>query len=93
MNEEIENSAAFVAKYLDARKVPANQREQFRQELSLILRREFNGHWDPMRPVKGNGYRAMAFYNGVVPRPVLEAAERSRVLEQVSVSQLAAFFP
>jgi hypothetical protein len=93
MNEEIESSAAFVAKYLDARKVPANQRQLFQSELAGIMRREFDGHWDPSRPVKGNGYRAMAFYNGVVPRSVLEAAERARVLEQVSVQQLAAFFP
>nr|XP_046916869.1 LOW QUALITY PROTEIN: protein Tob1-like [Dermatophagoides farinae] len=58
MNDEIQVALNFLISFL-YNKLPRRRVNQFGEELELIIRNRFDGHWYPDEPSKGSAYRCI----------------------------------
>ncbi|KAI9024698.1 hypothetical protein DFJ74DRAFT_642767 [Hyaloraphidium curvatum] len=93
MDEEIQATAAFVARYLEQKRIAPGLKRAFQADLEAALRTRCSGHYDPSAPHRGNAYRSISFYNGSIDPVVLAAAESSSLLKSLSPADLASCFP
>uniref|UniRef100_F7EL03 Anti-proliferative protein domain-containing protein n=1 Tax=Ornithorhynchus anatinus TaxID=9258 RepID=F7EL03_ORNAN len=75
MHLEIKVALNFIISYL-YNKLPRRRADLFGEELERLLKKKYEGHWYPDRPLKGSGYRCV--HIGETVDPVVElAAKRS----------------
>lgn len=75
MQLEIKVALNFIISYL-YNKLPRRRADLFGEELERLLRKKYEGHWYPEKPLKGSGFRCV--HIGEVVDPVVElAAKRS----------------
>ncbi|XP_038612865.1 LOW QUALITY PROTEIN: protein Tob2 [Tachyglossus aculeatus] len=75
MHLEIKVALNFIISYL-YNKLPRRRADLFGEELERLLKKKYEGHWYPERPLKGSGYRCV--HIGETVDPVVElAAKRS----------------
>lgn len=75
MQLELKVALNFIISYL-YNKLPRRRADLFGEELERLLRRRYEGHWYPDKPLKGSGFRCV--HIGGVVDPVVElAAKRS----------------
>lgn len=75
MQLEIKVALNFIISYL-YNKLPRRRADLFGEELERLLRRKYEGHWYPDKPLRGSGFRCV--HIGEVVDPVVElAAKRS----------------
>ncbi|KAM6293182.1 protein Tob2 isoform 2-T2 [Porphyrio hochstetteri] len=75
MHLEIKVALNFIISYL-YNKLPRRRADLFGEELERLLKKKYEGHWYPEKPLKGSGYRCV--HIGETVDPVVElAAKRS----------------
>ncbi|XP_055993533.1 protein Tob2 [Sorex fumeus] len=75
MQLEIKVALNFIISYL-YNKLPRRRADLFGEELERLLKKKYEGHWYPNRPLKGSGFRCV--HIGELVDPVVElAAKRS----------------
>lgn len=75
MQLEIKVALNFIISYL-YNKLPRRRADLFGEELERLLKKKYEGHWYPDRPLKGSGFRCV--HIGELVDPVVElAAKRS----------------
>uniref|UniRef100_A0A6J0T4Q7 Protein Tob2 n=1 Tax=Pogona vitticeps TaxID=103695 RepID=A0A6J0T4Q7_9SAUR len=75
MQLEIKVALNFIISYL-YNKLPRRRADLFGEELERLLKKKYEGHWYPEKPLKGSGYRCV--HIGETVDPVVEmAAKRS----------------
>ncbi|XP_004675690.1 PREDICTED: protein Tob2 [Condylura cristata] len=75
MHLEIKVALNFIISYL-YNKLPRRRADLFGEELERLLKKKYEGHWYPDRPLKGSGFRCV--HIGALVDPVVElAAKRS----------------
>lgn len=75
MQLEIKVALNFIISYL-YNKLPRRRADLFGEELERLLKRKYEGHWYPDKPLKGSGFRCV--HIGEMVDPVVElAAQRS----------------
>ncbi|XP_006890146.1 PREDICTED: protein Tob2 [Elephantulus edwardii] len=75
MQLEIKMALNFIISYL-YNKLPRRRADLFGEELERLLRKKYEGHWYPDKPLKGSGFRCV--HIGETVDPVVElAAKRS----------------
>ncbi|XP_010015686.1 PREDICTED: protein Tob2 [Nestor notabilis] len=75
MHLEIKVALNFIISYL-YNKLPRRRADLFGEELERLLKKKYEGHWYPEKPLKGSGYRCI--HIGETVDPVVElAAKRS----------------
>ncbi|XP_020838378.1 protein Tob2 [Phascolarctos cinereus] len=75
MHVEIKVALNFIISYL-YNKLPRRRADLFGEELERLLRKRYEGHWYPDRPLRGSGFRCV--HIGDTVDPVVElAAKRS----------------
>ncbi|XP_074083132.1 protein Tob2 [Macrotis lagotis] len=75
MHLEIKVALNFIISYL-YNKLPRRRADLFGEELERLLKKRYEGHWYPDKPLKGSGFRCV--HIGEMVDPVVElAAKRS----------------
>ncbi|KAM5289077.1 protein Tob2 [Ctenodactylus gundi] len=75
MQLEIKVALNFIISYL-YNKLPRRRADLFGEELERLLKKKYEGHWYPDKPLKGSGFRCV--HIGEMVDPVVElAAKRS----------------
>lgn len=75
MQLEIKVALNFIISYL-YNKLPRRRADLFGEELERLLKKKYEGHWYPEKPLKGSGFRCV--HIGEMVDPVVElAAKRS----------------
>lgn len=75
MQLEIKVALNFIISYL-YNKLPRRRADLFGEELERLLKKKYEGHWYPEKPLRGSGFRCV--HIGEVVDPVVElAAKRS----------------
>ncbi|KAM6215131.1 protein Tob2 [Rhynchocyon petersi] len=75
MQLEIKVALNFIISYL-YNKLPRRRADLFGEELERLLKKKYEGHWYPDKPLKGSGFRCV--HIGEIVDPVVElAAKRS----------------
>ncbi|CAK6443963.1 unnamed protein product [Pipistrellus nathusii] len=75
MQLEIKVALNFIISYL-YNKLPRRRADLFGEELERLLKKKYEGHWYPDKPLKGSGFRCV--HIGELVDPVVElAAKRS----------------
>lgn len=75
MQLEVKVALNFIISYL-YNKLPRRRADLFGEELERLLKKKYEGHWYPEKPLKGSGFRCV--HIGEVVDPVVElAAKRS----------------
>ncbi|KAI5942744.1 protein Tob2 [Manis javanica] len=75
MQLEIKVALNFIISYL-YNKLPRRRADLFGEELERLLKKKYEGHWYPDKPLKGSGFRCV--HIGEMADPVVElAAKRS----------------
>ncbi|XP_044534087.1 protein Tob2 [Gracilinanus agilis] len=75
MHLEIKVALNFIISYL-YNKLPRRRADLFGEELERLLKKKYEGHWYPAKPLKGSGFRCV--HIGETVDPVVElAAKRS----------------
>ncbi|XP_006980253.2 protein Tob2 [Peromyscus maniculatus bairdii] len=75
MQLEIKVALNFIISYL-YNKLPRRRADLFGEELERLLKKKYEGHWYPEKPLKGSGFRCV--HIGETVDPVVElAAKRS----------------
>ncbi|XP_048210690.1 protein Tob2 isoform X2 [Perognathus longimembris pacificus] len=73
MQLEIKVALHFIISYL-YNKLPRRRADLFGEELERLLKKKYEGHWYPDRPLKGSGFRCV--HIGELVDPVVELAAR-----------------
>ncbi|XP_054999166.1 protein Tob2 [Sorex araneus] len=73
MQLEIKVALNFIISYL-YNKLPRRRADLFGEELERLLKKKYEGHWYPHRPLKGSGFRCV--HIGELVDPVVELAAR-----------------
>lgn len=73
MQLEIKVALNFIISYLH-NKLPRRRADLFGEELERLLKKKYEGHWYPDRPLKGSGFRCV--HIGELVDPVVELAAR-----------------
>ncbi|XP_010187975.1 PREDICTED: protein Tob2 [Mesitornis unicolor] len=71
MHLEIKVALNFIISYL-YNKLPRRRADLFGEELERLLKKKYEGHWYPEKPLKGSGYRCV--HIGERVDPVVELA-------------------
>lgn len=66
---EIAQAVDFLGRLLQS-KIEENSLNKMKQELIVELKTRFSDHWDAQHPTRGNGYRSISNFNGLLD-PVL----------------------
>lgn len=75
MQLELKVALNFIISYL-YNKLPRRRADLFGEELERLLKKKYEGHWYPEKPLRGSGFRCV--HIGEVVDPVVElAAKRS----------------
>lgn len=91
MINEVTAATTFIALHLP-RTVPESMREAFRNALAKQLHEKFESHWDPLLPLRGNGYRSLSLSSGRVDTVILDAAVECGIEVTILRSSLPADF-
>ncbi|KAI8909323.1 hypothetical protein DFJ77DRAFT_472135 [Powellomyces hirtus] len=79
MYTEVQTAVTFLTKLLHSKSASATVTPEhlnaFQQALVDRMLENFRGHWDPQRPCKGNGFRALSIQNGSVDAVVMESVK------------------
>ncbi|KAI8367521.1 uncharacterized protein BYT42DRAFT_617945 [Radiomyces spectabilis] len=78
MHIEIAQAVDFFGRLLNT-KIDHDGLSRFKEELAIILKQRFADHWDPQQPFRGNGYRAINNFNGLLDPVLGKAAEQAKV--------------
>jgi len=73
MQLEIKVALNFIISYL-YNKLPRRRADLFGEELERLLKKKYEGHWYPDKPLKGSGFRCV--HIGEIVDPVVELAAR-----------------
>ncbi|XP_005003928.1 protein Tob2 [Cavia porcellus] len=73
MQLEIKVALNFIISYL-YNKLPRRRADLFGEELERLLKKKYEGHWYPDKPLKGSGFRCV--HIGEMVDPVVELAAR-----------------
>lgn len=65
MHIEIAQAVDFLGRLLQS-KLDESDITNFKEKLTELLKVKFTDHWDTQQPFKGNGYRAISNFNGVL---------------------------
>ncbi|NWI90222.1 TOB2 protein, partial [Pitta sordida] len=87
MHLEIRIALNFILSYL-YNNVPRRRADMFGEELECLLRKKYERHWYPEKPLKGSGYRCINI--GEVMDPVVELAAKQSGL---AVEDVHAYMP
>uniref|UniRef100_A0A4X1VX51 Anti-proliferative protein domain-containing protein n=1 Tax=Sus scrofa TaxID=9823 RepID=A0A4X1VX51_PIG len=75
---EIKVALNFIISYL-YNKLPRRRADLFGEELERLLKKKYEGHWYPDKPLKGSGFRCV--HIGEIVDPVVELAAKRSGLE------------
>ncbi|KAI8973616.1 hypothetical protein BDF20DRAFT_915032 [Mycotypha africana] len=78
MHIEIAQAVEFLGRLLNT-KLEQDAIARFKDKLSELLKIRFEDHWDPQQPYRGNGYRALSNFNGLLDPVVTSAALQANV--------------
>lgn len=78
MHMEIAQAVDFLGRLLQS-KIEETSLNKMKQELIVELKARFSDHWDPQHPTRGNGYRSISNFNGMLD-PVLVTGKSIRTL-------------
>lgn len=76
MHMEIAQAVDFLGRLLQS-KIEETSLNKMKQELIVELKARFSDHWDPQHPTRGNGYRSISNFNGMLD-PVLVTGKSIR---------------
>lgn len=66
MNAEIDAAVSFLTYLLVKAQFSRDSAELFRKALTSLLKRHYFGHWYPLEPLKGSGYRCLVSSHSVI---------------------------
>ncbi|KAJ1961166.1 hypothetical protein IWQ62_003959 [Dispira parvispora] len=90
MHTEISHAVTFLCRFIpESAPVQPEQREAWKDALTTLLTRRFQGHWDVNQPMVGNAYRAITTFAGELDNVLVDAAE----MAGLSRSLLASYLP
>ncbi|KAI9301724.1 hypothetical protein BJ944DRAFT_290716 [Cunninghamella echinulata] len=73
MHIEIAQAVDFLGRLLQS-KLEESSITNFKEKLTELLKSKFINHWDTQQPFKGNGFRAISNFNGVLDPTLTKAA-------------------
>ncbi|KAL1935961.1 hypothetical protein VTP01DRAFT_95 [Rhizomucor pusillus] len=78
MHMEIAQAVDFLGRLLQS-KIEETSLNKMKQELIVELKARFSDHWDPQHPTRGNGYRSISNFNGMLDPVLVTAAKRASI--------------
>jgi hypothetical protein len=78
MHIEIVQAAEFLCRLLQT-KLDPDPLTKFKDRLIEVLKSRYADHWDTTQPYRGNAYRAISNFSGVMDSALLEAAQKADI--------------
>ncbi|CAO3650081.1 unnamed protein product [Cunninghamella echinulata] len=78
MHIEIAQAVDFLGRLLQF-KLEESSITNFKEKLTELLKSKFINHWDTQQPFKGNGFRAISNFNGVLIQHLQKVLQRSAI--------------
>uniref|UniRef100_G1KX78 Transducer of ERBB2, 2 n=1 Tax=Anolis carolinensis TaxID=28377 RepID=G1KX78_ANOCA len=87
MHLEIKVALNFIISYL-YNKLPRRRADLFGEELERLLKKKYEGHWYPEKPLKGSGYRCVHIGETVDPVVEMAAMRSGLTVEDVRIDPI-----